>query len=188
MATVDANALKKGMKIEIDNNPYNITQADIVKPGKGQAFTRTRLKNLRTGQQLEKTFKSNEKIDLADVEELSMRLIFIDSEGATFMHDESFEQVSIPYALIGSDKDWLKEEVLYAIIIYKGEVVGFEAPNMMELKVKETMPGERGNTASGKVTKPAILETGAEIQVPIFITTGELLRVDTRTREYVSRC
>jgi elongation factor P len=104
------------------------------------------------------------------------------------MHDESFEQVSIPFEIIGSDKDWLKEEVLYAIIIYKGEVVGFEVPNMMELKITETNPGERGNTASGKVTKPAILETGAEIQVPIFITTGEIVRVDTRTREYVSRC
>lgn len=188
MATVDANQLKKGMKLEIDNNPYNVTQADIVKPGKGQAFTRTKLRNLRTGQQLEKTFKSNEKLGLADVHETVMRLIYVDADGATFMHDDTFEQVSIPFDLIGADKAWLKEEVLYAIIFYKGEVVGFEPPNFMELKIKETMPGEKGNTASGRVTKPATLETDAEIQVPIFITEGELIRVDTRTGEYVSRC
>ncbi len=188
MATVDANQLKKGMKLEIDNNPYNVTQADIVKPGKGQAFTRTRLKNLRTGQQLEKTFKSYEKLELADVEESTMRLIFTDAEGATFMHDETFEQVTIPFDLIGTDKIWLKESALYAIIFYKGEVVGFEPPNFMELKIKETIPGEKGNTASGRVTKPAVLETGAEIPVPIFIAEGEIIRVDTRTGEYVSRC
>ncbi len=187
MATVDANHLKKGMKLEIDNNPYNVIQADIVKPGKGQAFTRTRLKNLCTGQQLEKTFKSYEKLELADIEESVMRLIFVDSEGATFMHDESFEQVAIPFDIIGTDKVWLKEESLYAIIFYKGEVVGFEPPNFMELKIKETIPGEKGNTASGRVTKPALLETGAEVAIPIFVSEGEIIRVDTRTSEYVSR-
>lgn len=188
MSTVDANALKKGMKLEIDNYPYNVLQADIVKPGKGQAFTRTKLRNLMTGQQLEKTFKSNEKLDLADINETFMRLIYTDGEGATLMHDESFEQVTIPYSIIGTDKNWLKEETLYAIIFYKGQVVAFEPPNFMELTIQETMPGEKGNTASGKVTKPATLETGAEIAVPIFITEGEKVRVDTRTSEYVSRC
>ena len=188
MATVEAGSIKKGMKLEIDSNPYNVIIADIVKPGKGQAFTRTKLKNLRTGQQLEKTFKSNEKIAIADVEDIVMRLIFTDEEGATFMHDDTFEQVSIPFTLIGQDKIWLKEQILYAIILYKGEVVGFEPPNFMELLISQTMPGEKGNTASGKVTKPATLETGAEIAVPIFIAEGEKIRVDTRTSEYVSRC
>ena len=188
MATVDANAIKKGMKLEIDNMPYNVVLADIVKPGKGQAFTRTKLKNLQTGQQLEKTFKSNEKLTLADVNETYMRLLFTDADGVTLMHDETFEQVTIPYSLIGTDKNWLKEEILYAIIFYKGQVVGFEPPNFMELTITETMPGEKGNTASGKVTKPATLETGADIAVPIFITEGEKVRVDTRTGEYVSRC
>ena len=117
-----------------------------------------------------------------------MRLIFTDAEGATFMHDESFEQVTIPYTIIGTDKVWLKEEILYALIFYKGEIVGFEPPNFMDLAIKETMPGEKGNTASGKVTKPATLETGAEIHVPIFITEGEKVKVDTRTGQYVSRC
>ena len=188
MATVDANAIKKGMKLEIDNTPYNVTLADIVKPGKGQAFTRTKLRNLITGAQLEKTFKSNEKLILADVNETYMRLLFTDTDGVTLMHDETFEQVTIPYNIIGTDKKWLKEEILYAIIFYKGQVVGFEPPNFMELAVKETMPGEKGNTASGKVTKPATLETDAEIAVPIFISEGEKIRVDTRTSEYVSRC
>lgn len=188
MATVDAGSIKKGMKLEIDDNPYNVVQSDFVKPGKGQAFTRAKLKNLKTGQQLEKTFKSNEKLTIADVNETYMRLIYTDGDGATFMHDESFEQVTLPYSLIDSDKKWLKEETLYAIIFYKGQVVGFEPPNFMELKITETMPGEKGNTASGKVTKPATIETGAEILVPIFITEGEMVRVDTRTSEYVSRC
>jgi len=188
MATVDAGAIKKGMKLEIDGNPYNVVQSDLVKPGKGQAFTRTKLKNLRTGQQLEKTFKSNEKAQVADVNETNMRLIFTDSDGATFMDDNTFEQVTIPFMIIGEDKQWLKEEVLYALSFYNGEGVGFEAPNFMELVITETMPGDKGNTASGKVTKPATLETGAEIQVPIFITEGERVRVDTRTKEYVSRC
>ena len=188
MATVDANSIKKGMKLEIDNNPYNVVQSDLVKPGKGQAFTRTKLKNLRTGQQLKKKFKSNEKIGVADVNETAMRLLYTDTDGATFMHDETFEQVLIPYVIIDNDKRWLKDETLYAIIFYKGQVVGFEPPNFMELTVKETMPGERGNTASGKVTKPATLETDAEIFVPLFISQGEKIRVDTRTGEYVSRC
>ena len=188
MATVDAGAIKKGMKLEIDNNPYNVVQSDLVKPGKGQAFTRTKLKNLCTGQQLEKTFKSNEKIPIADVNETNMRLIFTDIEGATFMDDNTFEQVTIPFVLIEDNKIWLKEEILYAIIFYKGEVVGFEPPTFMDLQIKETMPGEKGNTASGRVTKPATLETGAELLVPIFITEGEKIKVDTRTSEYVSRC
>jgi elongation factor P len=188
MATVDAGSIKKGMKLEIDNNPYNVIQSDLVKPGKGQAFTRTKLKNMKTGQQLERTFKSNEKAEIADVNETNMRLIFTDVEGATFMDDNTFEQLSIPFAIIGTDKDWLKEETLYALILYKGEIVGFEPPNFMELEIADTMPGDKGNTASGKVTKPATLETGADIQVPLFITTGEKVRVDTRTREYVCRC
>lgn len=188
MATVDAGQIKKGMKLEINGNPFNVVQSDLVKPGKGQAFTKTKLKNLRTGQQLEKTFKSNEKAELADVNETNMRLIFTDTDGATFMDDNTFEQVTIPFTVIGEDKIWLQEEILYALIIYKGEVVGFEPPTFMDLTVTETMPGDKGNTASGRVTKPATLETGAEIQVPIFITEGEKVRVDTRTKEYVSRC
>lgn len=188
MATIDAGSIKKGMKLEIDNYPYNVAQADLVKPGKGQAFVRTKLKNLSTGQQLEKTFKNNEKLILADVNETVMRLIFTDAEGATFMHDDTFEQVTIPFSIIGTDKIWLKEEILYAVVFYNGQIVGFEPPNFMDLKITETMPGEKGNTASGKVTKPATIETGAEIFVPIFITEGEMIRIDTRTKEYVSRC
>jgi elongation factor P len=188
METVDAGSIKKGMKLEIDGNPYNVIVADIVKPGKGQAFTRTKLKNLKTGMQLERTFKSNEKLQIADIEEVVMRLIFTDEEGATFMHDDTFEQVSIPFALIGQDKIWLKEQIIYSIILYKGEVVGFDPPNFMELIVTRTMPGEKGNTASGRVTKPATVETGAEIAVPIFIAEGEKIKIDTRTSEYVSRC
>lgn len=189
MSQVDATNIKKGMKLEIDNAPFNVVQADYVKPGKGQAFTRVKIKNLKTGQLLEKTFKSNEKLDLADVEETTMRMLYKEADGSTvFMDDTSFEQFTIAPSLFGEELDkWLKEELLYTIILYKGEPVDIIPPNIIELTITETAPGDRGNTASGRVLKPATCDTGAVIQVPIFIVEGEKIRVDTRTGEYISR-
>lgn len=185
---IDSNQVKKGMKLEIDNVPYNAVNVDLVKPGKGQAFTRIKLKNLLNGLVTEKTYKSGEKIALADVEELQMRLLFRDNDGnVVFMDDSSFEQVTIPASLVGDKDVWLKEDILYSVTLYKGEPVDFSPPNFMELVITETMPGDRGNTASGRVLKPATVETGAEVQVPIFIDQGEKIKVDTRTGEYVSR-
>jgi elongation factor P len=186
MSEIESGQIRKGMKVEIDNNPYNVVSVDLVKPGKGQAFTRTRLKNLKTGSLMEKTFKSNEKVSLADVEEMKMRLLFKDADGATFMDDGSFEQIMIPMTLIGEQEVWLMEELLYGIVFYKGEAVDFTPPTFMEMTIIETAPGARGDT-SGRVLKPAKTETGAEIQVPIFISEGEKIKVDTRTSEYVSR-
>jgi elongation factor P len=186
MSEIESGQIRKGMKVEIDNNPYNVVSVDLVKPGKGQAFTRTRLKNLKTGSLMEKTFKSNEKVSLADVEEMKMRLLFKDADGATFMDDGSFEQIMIPMTLIGEQEVWLMEELLYGIVFYKGEAVDFTPPTFMEMTIVETAPGARGDT-SGRVLKPAKTETGAEIQVPIFISEGEKIKVDTRTSEYVSR-
>jgi elongation factor P len=186
MQQLDSNQLKKGMKLEIDGVPYNAVSVDLVKPGKGQAFTRVRVKNLLTGQVIEKTFKSNEKVGLADVEEATMRLLYKETDGAVFMDDKTFEQITIPMTLIGEDEVWLMEEQLYDIIFYKGEAVDFTPPTFMEMVITQTDPGERGNT-SGKVLKPAITETGAKVQVPIFVDSGEKVRIDTRTGEYVSR-
>ncbi len=186
MSEIESGQVRKGMKVEIDNNPYNVVSVDLVKPGKGQAFTRTRLKNLKTGSQMEKTFKSNEKIALADVEEMKMRLLFKDGDGATFMDDATFDQIMIPMSLIGEQHVWLMEELLYGIVFYKGEAVDFTPPTFMDMLIIETAPGARGDS-SGRVLKPAKTETGAEIQVPIFISEGEKIKVDTRTSEYVSR-
>jgi elongation factor P len=186
MEQLDANQLKKGMKLEVEGSPYNAVTVDLVKPGKGQAFTRVRMKNLLNGQVIERTFKSNEKVGLADIEEVCMRLIYKETDGAVFMDDKSFEQITLPMTLIGEDEVWLMEEQLYDIIFYKGQAVTFAPPNFMEMLITETDPGERGNT-SGKVLKPAITETGAKVQVPIFVESGEKVRIDTRTGEYVNR-
>ncbi|MBS0586278.1 MAG: elongation factor P [Verrucomicrobia bacterium] len=186
MAQVDAGDIRKGMKLEIDGVPYNVVQVDLVKPGKGQAFTRTRIKNLKTGLVIEKTFKSNESVGEADVREANMRLLYKETDGAVFMDDESFEQVTIPMSLIGDNFVWLMDEMIYRVVFYKGDAVDFIPPTFLEMTIVETAPGERGNT-SGRVLKAAKTHTGAEIQVPIFIDEGEKVKVDTRTGEYVSR-
>lgn len=187
MSDVEGSSIRKGMKLEIDNNPFLVVQADIVKPGKGQAFTRLRLKNLKTGSIMEKTVKSNEKLAEAEVEETKMRMLYHDGDAIVFMNDETFDQVSIPMTLIGDKAPWLMEEALYDIVFYKGEAVDFIPPTFLEMTITETIPGDRGNTASGRVLKPATTETGAKVQVPLFINEGEKVRIDTRTGEYISR-
>jgi len=187
MAQVGANDLKQGMKVELQNNPFTILSVDLVKPGKGQAFTRTKLKGLLTGKVIEKTFKSNEKIDLADVVESKKRMLYTDQNSAVFMDDNSFEQVSIPLTLVGDEACWLMEDLLYDIIFYKGEAVSIIPPTFLEMTIAHTDPGVKGDTASGRVLKPATTDTGAKIQVPIFINEGEKVKVDTRSGEYVCR-
>ena len=187
MPQISTNEFKSGVKIEIDSQPYVIVSNDFVKPGKGQAFNRVKIKHLVTGRVIEKTFKSGDKVDVADVLETTMRLLFQDHEGATFMCDTSYEQVTIPLENVKDVSKWFLEETLYDVVLYKGEPVTVTPPTFMELTISETAPGERGNTASGRVLKPATVETGAEIQVPIFINEGEKVKIDTRTGEYVSR-
>jgi elongation factor P len=157
-----------------------------VKPGKAQPFNRTKLKHLITGRVIERTFKSGDKIDLADVEESKMRMLYRESDGVVFMDDKTFDQISIPLSVIKDKEQWLMEEILYDIVFYKGEPIDFMPPTFLEMKIVETAPGVRGDT-SGRVLKPAITETGAKIQVPIFVEEGERIKVDTRTGEYVSR-
>ncbi|MBI3237204.1 MAG: elongation factor P [Chlamydiales bacterium] len=184
ISTADA---RSGYKIEIEGEPYNVVSNEFVKPGKGQPFNRIKLKHLKTGRVVEKTFKSGEKIDTADVEESKMRMLYREGDGVVFMDDVHFEQVSIPLSLIGDKEQWLLEEVLYDVLFYKGQPIDINPPTFMEMKIAETSPGVRGDTSSGRVLKPAITESGAKIQVPIFIEEGEKIKVDTRTGEYVSR-
>lgn len=186
MAQISTSEFKSGLKIEVEGQPYTIIHNDSVKPGKGQAFNRVRLKHLLTGRTIERTFKSGDKVDVADVVETNMRMLYKEADGAVFM-DDAFEQITIPLQNIGETAQWLMEDLVYEIIFYKGVPVNVEPPTFMDMKIKETAPGDRGNTASGRVLKPAITESGAKIQVPIFVEQDELVRVDTRTGEYISR-
>lgn len=187
MAQVSTNEFKSGMKVEVDGDPYTIVGVEFVKPGKGQAFTRTRLKHLISGRVIERTFKSGEKLDVADVEEKTMRMVYREQDDVVFMDDISFDQLHIPIAVIADKEKWLKEDQIYDIVFYKGNAVDFTPPTFMELLITETAPGVRGDTASGRVLKPATLETGAKVQIPIFVEEGEKIKVDTRTGDYVSR-
>ena len=179
--------MRGGMKVEVDGQPYVIVSNEFVKPGKGQSFNRIKIKHLMTGRLIERVLKSGDKLDLADVGESDMRLLFKESDGATFMDEISFEQVSIPNDIIGDTAPWMKEDLLYTVTFYKGMPVAITPPTFLELVIKETSPGARGDTVSGKVLKPAILETGASIKIPIFVEQGDTIKVDTRTGEYVSR-
>ncbi len=187
MAQLPTNDIKPGMKVELDGDPYTVVGNEFVKPGKGQAFNRIRLKNLLTSRVVEKTFKSGDKLPLADIEETTMRLLYTETDAAVFMHDKTFEQISILLSVIKENQQWLKEDTLYDIILYKDNPIDLMPPTFMNLIITDTMPGVRGDTATGRVLKPAVLETGAKVQVPIFIEEGESIKVDTRTSEYVSR-
>lgn len=184
---VSTNEIRGGMKVEVEKQPYIIINNEFVKPGKGQAFNRIRMKHLLTGRVIESTFKSGEKLDVADVSESQMRMLYKENDGCIFMDDKSFEQIKIPFENLGDTEQWLMDDHLYDVIFYNGQPVNVEPPTFMEMIVTETDPGARGNTASGRVLKPAVLESGAKIQIPIFVEQGEKIKVDTRTGEYVSR-
>jgi elongation factor P len=187
MASASTNEIRAGMKVEVEKEPYLIIANEFVKPGKGQAFNRIKMKNMVTGRVVERTYKSGEKLDLADIEEADMRFLYKESDGSVFMDEKTFDQITISNELIGSNDQWLMEEVLYKVVFYKGAPIELVPPTFMEMVITETSPGVRGDTASGRVLKPATTETGAKIQVPIFVEEGEKVKVDTRTCEYVSR-
>lgn len=187
MAQYSTSDLRGGFKVEVENEPYTVISNEFVKPGKGQPFNRIKLKHLITGRAIEKTFKSGEKVLAADVEEMKMRMSYKESDGVVFMDDQSFEQFTIPFSVLQDKKQWLMEEVLYDVVFYKGQPIDITPPTFMEMTIVETAPGARGDTASGRVLKPAVTESGAKVQVPIFIEEGEKIKVDTRTGEYVAR-
>lgn len=178
--------IKKGLKVELDGNPYTVTYFQFVKPGKGQAFTRTRLKNLISGAVLERTFKIVETITEADVETRNMQYLYNDDEFFHFMDTESYEQTAIPLENLEDESKWLLEEMTIDVLFYKGRPVSVDLPNFIEVQITYCEPGAKGNTAQG-ATKTATLSTGAEIQVPLFIENGTWLKVDVREGKYVER-
>ncbi len=187
MAQASTSDIRGGFKVEVEGQPYTVVSNEFVKPGKGQAFNRIKLKHLTSGRVIERTFKSGEKLDVADVAEATMRLLYKEPTAAVFMDETSFEQITISLENLGDITQWLVDDQLYSVIFYKGVPVSVEPPTFMDLKIVETAPGVRGDTASGRVMKGATLQTGAKVQIPIFIEEGELCRFDTRTNEYVSR-
>jgi len=186
MATYSTNEFKSGLKILLDGEPYNIVENEFVKPGKGQAFNRVKVRNLKTGRTLEKTFKSNESVEAADVFEKEVQYLYCDGEFWHFMDTESFEQLAAGKAAVGDESQWMKEEDMCQVTLWNGEPITVLPPNFVELKITETDPGLKGDT-SGSGGKPAKLETGATVRVPLFVQEGEVIRVDTRKGEYVSR-
>lgn len=178
--------IRKGLKIELDGKPFIIVDFLHVKPGKGGAFVRTKLKNMETGQVLEQTFRSGERIAVPDMEEKSMQYLYKGSEGYCFMDNETYEQVFLTEDQLGDNRNYLAENIDIEVLYFEGRPIGIELPVAVDLEVVQTEPGIKGDTASS-VTKPAALETGMVIQVPLFINEGEKVRVDTRTGEYMER-
>jgi elongation factor P len=177
---------RKGLKIELDGKPYIMVDFQHVKPGKGGAFVRTKLKNLMTGAVIERTFRSGEKVDKPDLEEKEMQYLYKDDDGYQFMDMETFEQVFITADQVGESADFLKDGLELTVLYHDNKPISLELPNSVELKIIETEPGVKGDTASGG-SKPAKLETGLVVQVPLFLEEGEVLRIDTRTGEYIER-
>lgn len=186
MATYSTNEFKSGLKVMIDNDPCSILENEYVKPGKGQAFNRVKYRNLKTGRVLEKTFKSGDSLPSADVAEMDMQYLYNDGEFWHFMAPDTFEQHAAGSRAVGDAKQWLKEQDTCIVTMWNGHPLNIAVPNFVTLKVVETDPGVKGDTVSGG-SKPAKLETGAVIRVPLFVDVGDILKVDTRTSEYVSR-
>lgn len=182
----DTSDFRNGLKIEYDNVPYVIVEFQHVKPGKGNAFTRTRIKNLIDGRVLQPTFKSGEKVGKPDIEDKTMSYLYADGDSCTFMDTTSYEQVAIPRVNIGEPVQFLKENMEVAVLFWNGRAIAIDLPKHVNLKITETEPGVRGDTATN-TTKGATLETGTKIQVPLFIKEGETIRIDTETGKYVER-
>jgi elongation factor P len=186
MATVSTSEFRSGLKIIIDSDPCVIVENEFVKPGKGQAFSRVRIRNLKTGKTVDKTFKSGESVEAADVMETDMQYLYSDGEFWHFMVPDTFEQYAADASAVGEASDWISDGDVCQVTLWNNSPLVIEAPNFVELEITETDPGVKGDTASGG-GKPATLATGAVVRVPLFVDQGEVIRVDTRSREYVSR-
>ena len=187
MASYSTNEFKSGLKVMLDNDPCAILENEFVKPGKGQAFNRVKFRNLKSGRVWERTFKSGESIEGADVIDLDMEYLYTDGEYWHFMKmDDSYEQLPAGKNAVADALQWLKEQDVYTVTLWNGDPISVTPPNFVELEVVETDPGLKGDTAQGG-TKPATLSTGAVVKVPLFINQGEVIRVDTRTGEYQNR-
>jgi elongation factor P len=186
MASYSTNEFRGGLKIMIDGDPCAIIENEFVKPGKGQAFNRVRIRNLKTGRVIERTFKSGETVESADVMEVELQYLYNDGEFWHFMDPQTYEQLAASEAAVGDATKWLKEQDVCLVTLWNGTPLLVTPPNFVILTVTETDPGVRGDTSGGG-GKPATLETGAVVRVPLFIDIGETLKIDTRTGEYVAR-
>lgn len=183
---ISVNDLKTGLTLEIDGGLWNVVEFMHVKPGKGAAFVRTKLKNAETGNVVEKTFRAGEKVAKATLDKRDMQYLYKEGNDYVMMDLESYEQISVAADKIGDGVKYLKENMNVAILLHGTNIIGIDIPNFVELEVVDTPPAEKGNTAQGG-TKPAKLETGAVVNVPFFVTNGTIIRVDTRTNEYLDR-
>lgn len=186
MATYSTNQFKPGLKLMFDGDPYSIIDNIFVKPGKGQAFNRIKIRNLKTGRVIEKTMKSGDTAEGADVVDLELQFLYTDGNEYHFMNPQSFEQLIAPIEALAEASKWLKGQEMCQVTLWNDVPLAVTAPNFVVLRIVETDPGLRGDTATGG-TKPAKMETGAVVKVPLFIEQGDLLKIDTRTGDYVSR-
>ncbi|MBR9910748.1 MAG: elongation factor P [Gammaproteobacteria bacterium] len=186
MSTYSTNEFRSGMKVMLDGEPCAILDNEFVKPGKGQAFNRVKLRNLNSGRVWERTFRSGESLEAADVRDHEMEYLYSDGEFWHFMEPTTFEQHQADAKAVGDSAKWLKEQDKVTVTLFNGAPLAVTPPNHVELEIVETDPGLKGDTAQGG-TKPAKLSTGAVVKVPLFLSEGEVIRVDTRTGEYLSR-
>ncbi len=183
---ISASEFRNGVTIEYEGDVYTILEFQHVKPGKGAAFVRTKIKNIKTGSVVEKTFRPTEKMGKAFVDRKDMQYLYSDGELFHFMDNETFEQIAVNSSDVGDALKFVKENEMVKILSYNGEIFGIEPPLFVELEITETEPGFKGDTATG-ATKPAIVETGASVNVPLFVNQGDVIKIDTRTGEYLSR-
>jgi elongation factor P len=183
---IDINSVRKGNKLEVDGEPYLVVSVDFRKPGKGTPSTEVRMKHMLTGSVVQRTWKSGERLQSADVEDREMQYLYPEGDSLVFMDNVSYEQVSIPAEALGDQRLFLLDNTNVSVLFYKGRAVGVDLPTWVEMEVVETEPGFKGDTANN-VLKPATLTTGAVVHVPIFVNQGDIVRVDTRTGEYSER-
>ncbi len=183
---ISTTDFRNGTRLELNGQPYYIVEFQHVKPGKGGAFVRTKLKNYKTGGVIDRTFRSGERLPEPNLEERQMQFLYAAGDSYAFMDTETFEQFTYEKEQLGDNVDLLKEETVVRVLIHEHEPIAVNLPIFIELKVVEADPGVRGDTASGG-TKPAVVETGAVIKVPLYLEAGEVIKIDTRTREYVER-
>lgn len=183
---ISTNDMRPGMTLDLEGDLFTIIHYQHHKPGKGAAVVRTKLKNVKSGAVLDKTFRADEKVELARLDKREMQYLYSDDSGYVFMDNESYEQMTVPKEFVGDAADFLKEGQNVAITMYQAAPIGIELPTTVDLAITHTDPGLQGDRSSAG-NKPATLETGAVIQVPLFLSTGEIIRVDTRTRNYVTR-
>ena len=186
MPSYNTSDFRKGLKVQIEGEPYEFLECNFVKPGKGQGLYKSKLRNLIKGTVLDRTYRSGESLEAADVQDTEMQFLYRDGENFVFMHPETFEQPNLTADQVGDDAQWLSDGLMCRVTFWNGQAIAFAPPNHLVLRVEYTEPGFKGNTATN-VTKPAKLETGAEVQVPSFIESGELIKVDTRTCSYIER-